>query len=209
MKKIDSNGLFLMNYQGKLFEESMVYLSCSSKIFIRRFLHSNLLKTLDKNNSGLISLDVKEGLDSLNEEFGESNYGKIKYNSNALYWIGYLYRYISYTREVSTRFAMKTFPIDMLLKAYEGYHTQDMEWVISSLLEAKKLNKNYFDKNWRLMTMLRNKINNFEYDNNVLISLIKKYIKNNITIKEATSTLGCSKKEFIKKVNSYKFQNYK
>lgn len=46
MKEFDHNGLMLAEYQGKLFEKS-VELDCSSSIFIRRFLHSELLNDLD------------------------------------------------------------------------------------------------------------------------------------------------------------------
>ena len=43
MRKFDHNGLLIAEYQGKLFEKS-TGLNCSSGIFIRRFLHSDLLK---------------------------------------------------------------------------------------------------------------------------------------------------------------------
>ena len=49
MKKFDHNGLLLAEYQGKLFEKSSE-LNCSTAIYIRRFLHSDLLKKLDKND---------------------------------------------------------------------------------------------------------------------------------------------------------------
>ena len=49
MKKFDLNGLRLAEYQGKLFEDSINRFECSSSVFIRRFLHSDLLKKLDKN----------------------------------------------------------------------------------------------------------------------------------------------------------------
>ena len=47
MKEFDHNGLLLAEYQGKLFERS-ADLECSTGIFIRRFLHSDLLKALDE-----------------------------------------------------------------------------------------------------------------------------------------------------------------
>ena len=49
MRKFDHNGLLLAEYQGKLFEKS-TELNCSTGIFMRRFLHSHLLKKLDTNN---------------------------------------------------------------------------------------------------------------------------------------------------------------
>ncbi len=43
----------------------------------RRFYYSDLLNTLDKNESS-ISLEVSEGLDSIELQFGSSNYGNVK-----------------------------------------------------------------------------------------------------------------------------------
>ena len=48
MKNFDHNGLLLAEYQGKLFEKS-TELDCSTGIFLRRFLHSDLLEKLDTN----------------------------------------------------------------------------------------------------------------------------------------------------------------
>ena len=45
MRKFDHDGLLLAEYQGKLFEKSNE-LKCSTGIFMRRFLHSDLLKKL-------------------------------------------------------------------------------------------------------------------------------------------------------------------
>ena len=46
MKEFDHTGLLLAEHQGKLFEKS-TDLSCSSAVFIRRFLHSEYLKKMD------------------------------------------------------------------------------------------------------------------------------------------------------------------
>ncbi len=78
MRNFDHNGLLLAEYQGKLFEKSSD-LNCSTGIFIRRFLHSELLNKLDSNNPALLSLDVNEGITSIIEQFGDTDYGKIKY----------------------------------------------------------------------------------------------------------------------------------
>ena len=149
MRELDHNGLLLCEYQAKLFEKSLD-LGCSTPIFMRRFMKSTLVKELDRNESALISLDVNEGIQNIIEEYGESNYGKIKFSKNSMYWIGYMYRYISYTRNERTEFLMKTFDYDLLNKVYYSFHTQDPEWVIQSLLEIKELDPNYLDKNYRL-----------------------------------------------------------
>ncbi|MBO6113461.1 MAG: hypothetical protein J6P57_00135 [Lachnospiraceae bacterium] len=154
MKKYDHNGLLLAEYQGKIFEQSHS-LKCSTGIFIRRFLHSNLLKKLDTNNPSSVSLDVKDGLNSLLEQFGDSDYGKIKLPQSSMFWMGYMYRYISYTREISTKFIMKLFDYRQMNDVYYTFHTQDPEWCIQNLLEINHLNECIFDNNYRLKEVIK------------------------------------------------------
>ncbi|MGM9947860.1 hypothetical protein [Floccifex sp.] len=72
MREFDYNGLLLAEYQGKLFEKS-VELNCSTGIFMRRFLHSNLLEKMDMNETAFLSLDVQEGIDSILEQGSVKN----------------------------------------------------------------------------------------------------------------------------------------
>ena len=109
---------------------------------IRRFLHSDLLSKLDSNNSSSLSLDVCEGINSILEQFGDTDYGKVKYSKSALFWIGYMYRYISYTREQSTKFIMQLFNYRQMNDVYYSFHTQD-------------LSENIFDNNARLKQIIR------------------------------------------------------
>ncbi len=154
MRKLDSEGLLLAEYQGKLFEKSYE-LSYSTPIFMRRFKYSKLVKLLDENTTAFVSLDVKEGINSINEQFGESSYGKIKYSKAALFWIGYMYRYIAFTRDCSTRFVMNLFSYELLNNVYFSFHTQDPEWCIRSLLDIVHLDERWFDRNYRLKYYLK------------------------------------------------------
>ena len=156
MRKFDHNGLLIAVYQAKLFERS-VDLDCSSAVFIRRFLHSDLVKQMDKNNSASLSLDVNEGINSILKQFGDSDYGVKKYSGSAMFWIGYMYRYISYTREVTTKFAMILFPYKQLNDVYYTFHTQDPEWCVRSLLELNNLSEEVFDQNLRLKKIIEEK----------------------------------------------------
>ena len=156
MKEFDHDGLLLAEYQGKLFEKS-ADLNCSTAVFIRRFLHSEYVKKLDTNDLSALSLDVKEGIDSIQNQFGDSDYGKTKYSKSALFWIGYMYRYISYTREVTTKFVMKLFPHKQLNDVYYAFHTQDPEWCVQSLLEMNDQSEEIFDNNLRLKKVISEK----------------------------------------------------
>ena len=158
MREFDHDGLLLAEYQGKLFEKSNE-LNCSTAVYIRRFLHSDLLKKLDSNNPTSLSLDVTEGNNSILEQFGDSDYGKVKYSKSSLFWMGYMYRYISYTREQSTKFVMKIFSYKQMNDVYYSFHTQDPEWCIQSLLEINNLTENIFDNNIRLKQIMKEKGN--------------------------------------------------
>jgi hypothetical protein len=156
MKQFDHNGLLLAEYQAKLFEKSYD-LRCSSPIFIRRFLHSELLEELDANNPANLTLDVNEGINRITEQFGETEYGKVKFSKSSLFWMGYMYRYISYTRGHTTGFVAKLFPYRQLNDVYYSFHTQDPEWCVRSLLELNGLTENIFDRNYRLKEVMKKK----------------------------------------------------
>lgn len=153
MREFDHTGILLAEYQGKIFEKS-VDLNCSTAIFVRRFLHSNYLKKLDMNDLTSISLDVNEALDSIQSQFGDSDYGKVKYSKSALFWIGYMYRYISYTRGITTKFTINLFSHKQMNDVYYSFHTQDPEWCIYSLLEMNNLSEDVFDNNKRLKKVI-------------------------------------------------------
>ena len=153
MKTFDHDGLLLAEYQGKIFEKS-TELRCSTAVFLRRFLHSDLLKKMDLNDVTSLSLDVNEGMESIQDQFGESDYGKNKYSKSAMFWIGYIYRYLSYTRGVTTKFVMRLFPYKQLNDVYYSFHTQDPEWCVHSLLEMNGQSEDVFDNNLRLKAVI-------------------------------------------------------
>ena len=157
MKAFDHKGLLLAEHQGKLFEKS-AELDCSTAVFLRRFFHSDYLKKLDQNEVASLSLDVNEAIASIENQFGASTYGKTKFAKSALFWIGYMYRYISYTRQVSTKFVMRLFPYQQLNDVYYSFHTQDPEWCVRSLLEMNGKSEDIFDPNKRLETVMRAKL---------------------------------------------------
>lgn len=165
MREFDHNGLLLCEYQGKLFEKS-VELNCSSPVFIRRFFYSEELEYLDDNNSAWISLDVCEGIRNIEKQFGKFNYGKNKYSKDTMFWMGYMYRYISYTRDVSTRVIMKLFNHKLMNEVFYSFHTQSPEWCVRSLLEINNLTEDIFDINYRFKKALKESEYYQNLDNN-------------------------------------------
>jgi len=157
MREFDENGLRLAEYQARLFEQSTIREDCSSKVFLRRFFYSDLLKKLDQNESSLLSLDVEEGLESIENQFGKSEYGHKMFSKEAMFWMGYMYRYISYTRDIETPFLMRLFVPEQMNEIYYTYHTQNPEWCVESLLSINHLDGNILDRNWRLKQSIQKK----------------------------------------------------
>ena len=91
----------------------------------------------------------------IEEEYGSTNYGKVKFSGESLFWLGYLYRYISYTRNIDTPLLFKIFDYKRLNELFYTYHTQSMEWCVENLLVLFNLTENIFDKNWRLKEEIR------------------------------------------------------
>ena len=127
MRKFDKDGLILCEMQGQVFEMSIETTSTSSEIFIRRFMQSIIAKSLDSG-------DIFE---RIVEQYGESKYGSVKYSPNEMYWIGYIYRYFSYTYEKSSSQVYKIIKPKELRELFFAYHTMDPSQAIERILEAK------------------------------------------------------------------------
>lgn len=159
MREYDKNGLFFCEYQGRIFEESLKREKCSSLVFIRRFQHSDFAKILDTGRITSVSLITDDAFEALNNQYGETSYGKNLFTPDEMFWIGYFTRYVAYTREISTKTVFQLFPAEQLRKMYYVGHTQSEEYVIEDLLEMNHIDKNYFDLNWRVKNSIRKRLN--------------------------------------------------
>lgn len=137
MKQINRDALLMFDMQARVFEESVEKVNTSSEIFVRRFMNSNVAREFD---SGAILDDTKSIpaiFWEIEEEYGESDYGSVKYHRDVMYWCGYLYRYFSYFYELSSKQAYKYLPLKYISSSFEAYHTMDMKAAIDRLLESK------------------------------------------------------------------------
>ena len=139
---MDKDGLILCDIQAKAFELSHDYTNCSSPIFIRRYMKSEIVRMLDNRGILQTTLYEKDLLERIEEEYGISNYGQIKYEKDALYWIGYIYRYYCYTFNRTSRQAYKIIKPDELYKVYLPYHTLSPAQAIERILESKNIDIN-------------------------------------------------------------------
>lgn len=137
MKKIDKDGLILCDIQAKAFELSITAMNTSSEIFVRRFMNSKIAKEMDNLSVLQNNLQAKDILDRIDEEYGKSDYGSVKYTKNEMYWIGYLYRYFAYTYNMSSIQVYKIVKPKELRGLFLPYHTMDTAQAIDRIIEAK------------------------------------------------------------------------
>lgn len=137
MRKIDEIGLNLCKIQAELFERSASTQACSSLIFIRRFMNSQVAQRMDTGSFLFESCEINQIFDEINAQFGKSNYGKEKYNESELYWIGYIYRYWSYTQQKSSKQLYRSVKPKELRSLYYPYHSLDPSQAIERIEEAK------------------------------------------------------------------------
>lgn len=139
MRKINKEGLRLCDLQAKTFESSIEMTSVSSEIFIRRFMNSKVAKMMDNESVLQTNLHEKDFLNMIEEQYGISKYGSVKYTHNEMFWIGYLYRYFCYTYELTSVQVYKIVKPKELRGLFLAYHTMDLAQAIERILEAKGL----------------------------------------------------------------------
>ena len=141
-RDIDRDGLLLCDIQARAFENSVDSVDTSSEIFIRRFMFSDIVRLLD--NGGILETTIQPAdiIEYINEQYGESDYGSVKYTKNEMHWIGYLYRYYCYTYELTSRQVYRIIKPKELRGLYQAYHTLDPAQAIERIREAKGLPMN-------------------------------------------------------------------
>ena len=137
MKKISKDGLLLCELQAEAFENSIDKTDTSSEIFIRRFMKSEIAKRFDNESVLESNIQPNDILELINEEYGISDYGSVKYKRNEIYWIGYIYRYFAFTYDISSAQVYKIVKPKELRGLFLAYHTLDPTQAIERILEAK------------------------------------------------------------------------
>ena len=111
-------------------------------------MNSQIAKEFDSCAILQSNIQAADVLDRLNEEYGESDYGSQKYTCNEIYWIGFIYRYYSYTYGRSSVQVYKTIKPKEMRGLFLPYHTMDPAQAIDRILEAKGLaSDTYYDIN--------------------------------------------------------------
>ena len=126
MNPLTSIEIKLCQLQAKIFEDSVKKTKYSSPIFIRRFMLSSIAKSFDEKTFLFQTVSIDETFDLLDEEFGMSNYGKIKYTEDQMFWIGYIYRCLSIKYNLSSKTVYNLFNAKEIVKYYNIGHTFDI-----------------------------------------------------------------------------------
>lgn len=138
-REMDQTGLMLCDIQGKIFEQSVTSEECSSNVFIRRFMNSKFVSRMDNLTFLNESMTVEEIFEEIDMEYGKTSYGKIKFSINEMYWIGYIYRYLSYVYQIDSKNAYKIIKGTELRLLFFAYHSLDPMNAIDRILEAKSI----------------------------------------------------------------------
>lgn len=155
MKNMNKDGLLLCELQGKTFALSIESLDMSSEIFIRRFVNSQISKSIDNTSILETNIQPKDIIELIEEEFGYSNYGSVKYSNNEMYWIGYLYRYFAFTYELSSLQVYKIIKPKELRGLYFAYHSLSPSQAIERILESKGMMYNETIETKRQLEILK------------------------------------------------------
>lgn len=127
----------LCSTQGRLFQLSAThgYASCG---FIENFMNSDVAAHMDLPydrsqwmGEGYL---LEELLDECSPAKGKSD---DVFDSEVLFWIGYLYRYWHYYKASGSREIYALADAQTLNRCWLGYHTLDIEMAIDRLIEAR------------------------------------------------------------------------
>ena len=154
MNPLDSLEIKLCQLQAKIFEASVKGTTYSSPIFIRRFMNSSVSKSFDENKYLFLSSSINDVFDTLDDEFGKSSYGTIKYSEDQMFWIGYIYRCISIKYNLTSKVVFELFNSKNIIKYYNIGHTFDIVQAAEWMIENINYNNNIEEKSLNIMRRL-------------------------------------------------------
>lgn len=128
----------LCELQGSIFVNSLK-LDVSSKQFIKSFLKSDLIKPFDDGSYFYTTIDGYN-LENKIKILGKKS-RVVKYSEKEMYWIGYLLRYWSLSKEINSSQLCGLVDPDYLRSVYLPYHTVDIEKALQMILKSDKIKK--------------------------------------------------------------------
>ena len=128
----------LSQMQGALFEMSGRE-GYDSETFIRVFMHSGIAEGLDSDFDYSQWAGKEYLMERMQKEYPEgfSEQGTV-FDSETLYWAGYLYRYWHFYTGESSKEIYRQADAEIINTMYYGYHTLDIKMAIDLLKENSK-----------------------------------------------------------------------
>lgn len=122
-------------------------------------MYSNVASMMDNLSFLNTNLQANDILESIDQEFGTSDYGSVKYTANEMHWIGYIYRYFSFICEKSSVQVYKIIKPKELRSLYLPYHTMDSAKAVDMILESKGFaldSDAEFERQYQIFKQIRN-----------------------------------------------------
>lgn len=132
---MDELQLKLCDIQGRLFELSAEK-KYSSAAFAKEFMTSDTAKALDSEYNRMQWAGEEYLLEEITSSAGDllTADGEI-YDTDILYWIGYIYRYWHYYSGEDSAKIYKQAPVETMKRNYMIFHTMDPVLAIEDLKE--------------------------------------------------------------------------
>ena len=138
---LNSLQMALCDTQGQLFELAAER-GYASETFIKAYMTSAVAADMDKEFHHIQWAGKAYILSRMEDEFADQlvKVGEI-YDKEALYWMGYIYRYWHFYTDENSREIYKQAPAKTMNVVYLMYHTMSPEMAIDRLKEAYEKNQ--------------------------------------------------------------------
>jgi hypothetical protein len=129
--------LQLCSIQGRLFRNSLKK-GFASERFIDAFMRSKCAADIDMSYNRLQWMGEEYIMEELIDECGDRLVQGDRYSEDAMFWIGYTYRYWHFlTGESSKKISLQA-PAIVMKYGYPGFHTLAVELAVEDLKGAAK-----------------------------------------------------------------------
>ncbi len=122
----------LCDMQGRLFEMGAAKGYASAQ-FIKAFMKSKIARDLDSEYNFMQWAGKEYILERMEDELADSLVPGEVFDTEVLFWIGYVYRYWHYYTGESSKEILRQAPVAKMRTLYLGYHTMSVELAIDKL----------------------------------------------------------------------------
>lgn len=137
MRPLSEEQRSVCSMQAKLFELSTGASEDGSAVFVRRFMHSDVAKRIDDGTYAYAANTIEQVIHDVDAEYGGKPYGSVRYSRSEMHWMGYLYRFMCFALQLSSKRAYGVIGARELRTLYQPYHSLSSEQAIERILEAR------------------------------------------------------------------------